>query len=199
MKKILKYSVMAFITALLFVFAAACQNNNSTSASAQAPASSADNAVVKAGYDRGVYKHGHGPSSWIPLLTRKLFTMEGLQRSIRKLLNKYDYDQSSLTADYTDGLRGVMRKEVNGVYSPYEFEGETVMGIQRYDDYLTQIYGDYMQIPQGDHQRQHNFHYLDLNKPYREYKDAESPASEPGQMEEDGRNQQQEPQKDKEQ
>ena len=53
MKKILKYSVMAFITALLFVFAAACQNNNSTSASAQAPASSADNAVVKAGYDRG--------------------------------------------------------------------------------------------------------------------------------------------------
>ncbi len=126
---------------------------------------------------RDPYKHGHGPSSWIPLLTRKLFTMEGLQRSIRRLLNKYDYDRCSLAADYTDGLRGVMSKEINGVYAPYEFEGETVIGIKRYDDYLTQMYGDYMQIPQGDHRRQHNFHYLDLNKPYREYKENTAPES----------------------
>lgn len=123
---------------------------------------------------RDPYKHGHGPRSWIPLLTRKLFTMEGLQRSIRKLLNKYDYEKCTLAADYTDGLRGVMSKEINGVYAPYEFEGETVQGIRRYDDYLTQMYGDYMQIPQGEHRRQHNFHYLDLNKPYREYKESNS-------------------------
>lgn len=123
---------------------------------------------------RDPYKHGHGPRSWIPLLTRKLFTMEGLQRSIRKLLNKYDYEKCTLAADYTDGLRGVMSKEINGVYAPYEFEGETVQGIRRYDDYLTQMYGDYMQIPQGEHRRQHNFHYLDLNKPYREYKENTS-------------------------
>lgn len=120
---------------------------------------------------RDPYKHGHGLSSWIPLLTRKLFTMEGLQRSIRRLLNKYDYESCPLAADYTDGLRGVMSKEINGVYTSYEFEGETVQGIQRYDDYLTQMYGNYMQIPQGDHRRQHNFHYLDLEKPYREYKE----------------------------
>ena len=48
MKKTLKYSVMAFITALLFVVASACTNNNGA-ASAQA----SDNAVVKASYDRG--------------------------------------------------------------------------------------------------------------------------------------------------
>lgn len=122
---------------------------------------------------RDPYKHGHGPGSWIPLLTRKLFTMESLQRSIRRLLLKYDYNQCSLAADYTDGLRGVMSKEINGVYTSYEFEGETLQGIERYDDYLTQMYGDYMQIPEGDHRRQHNFHYLDLNKPYREYKETD--------------------------
>ena len=32
-----------------------------------------------------------------------------------------------------------------------------------------QKYGDYMVIPEGPKQRQHNFHLLDLNKPYREY------------------------------
>jgi lipopolysaccharide cholinephosphotransferase len=118
---------------------------------------------------RDPYRHGHGASSWIPLLVRKMFTMEGLQMSIRRLLRKYNYDKCKLAADYTDGLHGVMSKDINGIYAPYEFEGKTFQGIKRYDDYLTQMYGDYMKIPDGEHQRQHNFHYLDLNKPYREY------------------------------
>ena len=32
-----------------------------------------------------------------------------------------------------------------------------------------QKYGEYMVIPDGDHQRQHNFHLLDLERPYRDY------------------------------
>jgi lipopolysaccharide cholinephosphotransferase len=120
---------------------------------------------------RDPYRHGHGPSSWVPLLMRKMFTMTGLQLSIRRLLLSYDYDKCGLVADHTDGLKGVMSKDVEGVYAPYVFEGETFMGVKRYDDYLTQMYGDYMKIPDGEHQRQHNFHYLDLNKPYREYKE----------------------------
>lgn len=118
---------------------------------------------------RDPYKHGHGPSSWIPLLTRKLTTMERLQQKIRRLLTKYDYDSCTLVADYTDGLEGVMPKEVEGVYAPYEFEGKTFMGVKDYDYYLTQMYGDYMKIPDGDHQRQHNFHILDLDHSYKDY------------------------------
>ena len=52
MKKTLKYSVMAFITALLFVIASACTNNNGAANTASAQPA-ADNAVVKASYDRG--------------------------------------------------------------------------------------------------------------------------------------------------
>ncbi|MGN1376374.1 MAG: phosphorylcholine transferase LicD, partial [Prevotella sp.] len=40
---------------------------------------------------RDPYRHGHGPSCWLPLLCRKFFTVEGLQRSIRKMLTKYDF------------------------------------------------------------------------------------------------------------
>ena len=96
--------------------------------------------------------------------------MEKLQTRIRRLLMKYDYEKTRLVADYTDGLKGVMPKEVEGVYAPYEFEGVTVMGVKNYEHYLTQMYGDYMKIPDGEHQKQHNFHILDLNLPYREYK-----------------------------
>lgn len=116
---------------------------------------------------RDPYKHGHGPSSWIPLLCRKVYTMQGVQRKIRQLLLKYDYDQSALVADYDDGRHGAMPKKVLGAPTPYTFEGETVLGVEQYDTYLSRKYGDYMTIPDGDHQRQHNFHVLDFDKPYR--------------------------------
>ncbi len=115
---------------------------------------------------RDPYKHGHGPSSWVPLLCRKVYTMQGVQRKIRKLLLKYDYEQSALVADYDDGRHGVMPKEVLGTPTPYPFEGETVLGVEHYDTYLSRKYGDYMTIPDGDHQRQHNFHVLDFDTPY---------------------------------
>ncbi len=95
--------------------------------------------------------------------------MDSLQKKIRRLLTKYDYATTTLVADYTDGLRVVLPKEVEGVYVPYEFEGKTLMGIKDYDSYLKKMYGDYMQIPKGEHQRQHNFHLLDLDHPYRDY------------------------------
>ena len=120
---------------------------------------------------RDPYKHGHGPSCWIPLLCRKLFTKKGIQQKIRRILTKYDFDQCRYTADYTDGLRGVMRKSVYDTYANYEFEKEKVQGPKLYEEYLTRIYGDYKQLPDTEHRRQHNFYYLDLNKPYKEYRE----------------------------
>ncbi len=118
---------------------------------------------------RDPYKHGHGPSSWVPLLCRRLYTMHSVQQHIRRLLLKYDYDASSHVADYDDGLRGIINKKLIGQPTPYEFEHHQVMGVEHYDAYLSRKYGDYMTIPDGDHQRQHNFHVLDLDQPYREH------------------------------
>lgn len=118
---------------------------------------------------RDPYKHGKGPSSWIPLLCRKLFTPTGVQAAIRKIMVKYDFDQSALVCDYDDGMKGIMPKEVLGSPTPILFEGEEVWGVENYDTYLVRKYGDYMTIPKQDKQRQHNFHYMDLNKPYRDF------------------------------
>lgn len=119
---------------------------------------------------RDPYKHGKGPSSWVPLLCRKFFTLAGVQSSIRNILTAYDFDRSSLVCDYDDGMKGIMPKEVLGAPTPVAFEEKEVWGVEQYHIYLTQKYGDYMTIPKLSGQRQHNFHYLDLNEPYRNFK-----------------------------
>ena len=118
---------------------------------------------------RDPYRHGHGPSSWIPLLTRRLTTMENIQKKIRRLLLRYDYESATLVNDYSEGLHGVMPKEIHASFAPIQFEGKSFMGIKDTDYYLKQIYGDYMKLPDKEHQRQHNFHYLDLDHSYKDY------------------------------
>lgn len=120
---------------------------------------------------RDPYKHGHGLSSWVPLLCRKMYTMKEVQNKISLILHEYNYDDSILVADYDDGLHGIMSKTVLGNSISYSFEDTTVMGVNDYHTYLSRKYGDYMTIPNHMQQRQHNFHYLDLDRPYREYKE----------------------------
>jgi lipopolysaccharide cholinephosphotransferase len=119
---------------------------------------------------RDPYKHGHGARSWVPLLCRKLFTVQGVQHRICQLLHRYQFAQSSSICDYDDGLRGIMPKAELGQPTPILFEGVEVWGVQERDTYLARKYGDYMTIPKQSGQRQHNFHYMSLEEPYREYK-----------------------------
>jgi lipopolysaccharide cholinephosphotransferase len=121
---------------------------------------------------RDPYKHGKGPSSWLPLLCQKLTSNAAVQRRLRLIMLRYSYASHQLIADYDDGLNGVCDKAVLGQPTPVEFEGKTVMGVEHADEYLRRKYGDYMTIPDGDHQRQHNFYYLDYQLPYRQYHDS---------------------------
>ena len=123
---------------------------------------------------RDPYKHGRGPSSWPVLLIQRLFTHEWARRQLRAANMAYDYEQSEYVIDYDDGVKGVLPKSVFGTPTPVAFEGHEVMGLEHADEYLRTKYGDYMTIPPHDHQRQHNFYYLDYNLPYRQYKDKRS-------------------------
>lgn len=118
---------------------------------------------------RDPYKHGRGPSSWAPLLCRKLYTMQEIQEKMRRLQRRWDYDTADFVVDHDDGLKGVMPKAFLGRPTPIAFEDATVWGAEYPHKYLAQKYGDYMTIPDGDHQRQHNFNLLDLEHPYRDY------------------------------
>lgn len=119
--------------------------------------------------NRDPYKHGHGVSSWLPLIIHKTFTKDKMQKRLHKLMTKYDYDKSEYVSQLNDGMTSVMPKTVLGTPTPVEFEGYTVMGVEHPDEYLTREFGDYMQIPKPEDRISHNFHYLDLEMPYREY------------------------------
>lgn len=117
---------------------------------------------------RDPYKHGRGIGSWLPLAARKVYSLNGLQEQVRRLLHSYDYDSSTVVGDYDDGLRGAIPKSWLGKPQELEFEGHKFYGPARPELYLSNKYGDYMTIPKVEHQRKHNFHFLDLNKGYRD-------------------------------
>ncbi len=118
---------------------------------------------------RDPYRHGHGPSSWLPLLCRKVMGQQRLQRATRRLLCKYPFDTSQKVCVFDDGFHGVIDKQVVGRPTPVVFEGHQVLGVEHADAYLTHMYGDYMTPPSQQGQRQHCFHYVDFNRPYRKH------------------------------
>ena len=121
---------------------------------------------------RDPYKHGHGPSSWPVLLVRRLFSHEWVRRQLCAVGRACDYERSDCVIDYDDGLKGIFPKHIFGTPRPVMFEGHEVMGLADADAYLRAKYGDYMTVPAHDHQRMHNFFYLDYHLPYRQYRDG---------------------------
>ena len=122
---------------------------------------------------RDPYKHGHGPACWIPLLFHKLYSKQWMKKKLRKMMTAYNYDKSSLVVDHDDGWKGVLSKEIIGEPTPVMFEGKEFMGIEQYDKYLSQKYGDYMTIPPHNKIHQHNFYYLNLNKPFKDFNESD--------------------------
>ena len=115
---------------------------------------------------RDPFKHGKGINSWIPRLCRKFVSKEYVHLKIKKLMLKYSFNDSKYVVDYDDSKRGIFPKEIFGDPKPILFEGVEVNGISKPHDYLAHKYGDYMVIPDGDHQIQHDFYLMDLNKSY---------------------------------
>ena len=117
---------------------------------------------------RDPFKHGKGPRSWFPWLLHKIYSLEDLQNKVKGYMTKYPYDESDYVCDYDDGLRGVIEKRILGTPQVYPFEDKQFLGVEHYDEYLSNKYGDYMQLPPKEKQIQHHFFRLDLNRPYRQ-------------------------------
>lgn len=120
---------------------------------------------------RDPYKHGHGPSSWVPLLCRNVFSMTKVQQKIRKILTQYNYDNCNKVADYDDGINLVFDKAVLEPTAQYVFENTKVMGVAQANAYLSKKYGNYMKLPEKEKQKQHNFNILDLEHSYKDFND----------------------------
>ncbi|MBQ7230958.1 MAG: LicD family protein [Oscillospiraceae bacterium] len=66
--------------------------------------------------------------------------------------------------------REIVPAEWYGEGCELEFEGLKVRAPKEYDKWLTQVYGDYMQLPPPEKRKGHHYYdVIDLEKPYTEY------------------------------
>lgn len=118
---------------------------------------------------RDPFKHGKGPRSWWPLLIHKMYSLQHLQDKVQRLMTQYKFDDCEQVIDYDSVFRGIVAKKILGEPKEYEFEGKKFLGVSDAHQYLTEMYGDYMTPPPKEKQIQHNFYYINLELPYREF------------------------------
>ena len=69
------------------------------------------------------------------------------------------------------GEREIIPSSVFGAGKLYQFEDAMLYGPENPDAYLRSLYGDYMQLPPEEKRVcKHDYFYINLNKPYKEYK-----------------------------
>lgn len=114
---------------------------------------------------RDPYKHGHGVSSWLPLICKKIYSYRSIHDAIIKMQKQYDYSLCTMTIDHDFNARGIMPKSYYGTPTEIEFEGHRFFGVEHPHEYLSQVYGpDYMTPPPPESRHQHSFTSVDLTK-----------------------------------
>lgn len=133
--------------------------------------------ILKTKYSFGILKFIK-PSSFMYSFRRFLHNLlllnfcmnyEKYRDKMDKIIKKYDYDGNDLIQIYC-GAWEIVPREYFGTGIEGEFEGLKVMLPEKYDLYLTNVYGDYMKLPPEDERvTHHHTSVIDLNKPYTYY------------------------------
>lgn len=87
------------------------------------------------------------------------------KRKIDKLLKKCDMNESAFSGTIMGAYRAreIVETKLFGKPTLYDFEDTKLYGPEFYDEYLTHMYGDYMKIPDKDHQ---TIHYDEVVEKY---------------------------------
>lgn len=84
---------------------------------------------------------------------------------IAQLNSEKDTYVANLGGSY--GSKEIVKKEIFGVPTLYKFENIEIYGPEKYDEYLTHIYGDWKQLPPIEKRKtNHDYVMMDLNKSY---------------------------------
>lgn len=95
-----------------------------------------------------------------------------LRKHLDKRCRRYGLENSKYGGNLLGnwGKRELVPVEVIGNPQKYQFENIEIMGIEKYDRYLTNIYGEWRKVPPKEKQiTHHDFLLLDLHKSYLEY------------------------------
>lgn len=102
----------------------------------------------------------------------KTLNLKWLHNRLEKRLLAASYEDCPMVANFLGawGEREIMEKRLFGTPKLYSFEGAEFFGPELVDEYLTNLYGDYMTPPPPEDQVfRHNYPFLDFDMPYKEY------------------------------
>lgn len=89
-----------------------------------------------------------------------------------KIIKHYPYESSSIIANWCGawGKKEIMPKSIFADGTTASFENIEVVIPKEYDQYLTTMYGDYMQLPPEEKRVSHHYNeIIDTTKSYKEY------------------------------
>ena len=101
----------------------------------------------------------------VPLSPKKLLY------KLDKACAEIDYDEAAYCGNLVGawGVREIVPKDVMGKPTIYPFEHLEICGVEKPDEYLTSLYGNWRQLPPKEKQvSHHDFIALDLHTPYLE-------------------------------
>ena len=102
---------------------------------------------------------------WLRMKVNKILRLFVFFANNKTIFNFIDKHLIVCDGDYMVNHYGVyaakevMRKEIFGSPTLYPFEDTELLGIERYDEYLSHVYGNYMQMPKG---KANHFHIQEL-------------------------------------
>ena len=83
--------------------------------------------------------------------------------------NRLNKKPIKFVSDFDGKTRGIVPADYFDGYMLYDFDGHQYYGIKRSHEYLTWVWGDYMQLPPEDKRKPHHIVFMDLNLPYEQY------------------------------
>lgn len=92
-----------------------------------------------------------------------------LIKKINELCSFHNFEEFSYVGNLlsTYGFKEILKREVFGQPALYNFENIQIYGAEKYEDYLSQVYGNWRVLPPVEkRQTAHDFIQLDLNNPY---------------------------------
>ena len=99
----------------------------------------------------------------------RCYSVNYLHGKIERHYQKLCRRKMGYASDMDGSEKGIVPSYIFDSYRMFQFENRQYMGVEKADEYLTLIFGDYMTMPPIEEQEPHHSYYLNLDLPYKEY------------------------------
>lgn len=101
-----------------------------------------------------------------------LFNNQKIYDRANKMLAKTQFSKSKYVGNFMGnwGIKEIMSKEYFGEPTLYKFEDAMLFGPQKDHEFLSAVYGNYLELPPKEKQKSHHmYEYINLELGYEEY------------------------------